>query len=172
MLATGDIRICGNCGRTNVEQARFCQSCGSALGNTVPPPLSALPAQTATRYGGFWVRVLASIIDWCVVLAGLSALSTVSFGILFAPGILLPWVYEALMTSMDRQATVGKMVFGLVVVGPNGERLTFARATARHFSKYLSAAILGIGFIMAAFTAGKRALHDVIAETHVVFERR
>jgi uncharacterized RDD family membrane protein YckC len=34
--------------------------------------------------------------------------------------------------------------------------------------KYLSALLLGIGFIMAAFTAQKRALHDMMAETIVV----
>ncbi len=56
----------------------------------------------------------------------------------------------------------------IVVTGIDGKRISFARATGRHFAKYISAFILGIGFIMAAFTAKKQALHDMIAETLVV----
>jgi uncharacterized RDD family membrane protein YckC len=54
------------------------------------------------------------------------------------------------------------------VTGIDGGRISFARATGRHFAKYISAFLLGIGFIMAAFTAKKQALHDMIAETLVV----
>jgi uncharacterized RDD family membrane protein YckC len=56
----------------------------------------------------------------------------------------------------------------MVVTGLDGRRISFARATARHFAKYISTLILFIGFIMAAFTAKKQALHDLIAETVVV----
>jgi len=55
-----------------------------------------------------------------------------------------------------------------VVVDLNGSRMSFARATGRHFAKYISAFLLGIGFIMAAFTEKKQALHDMIAETLVI----
>ena len=49
-----------------------------------------------------------------------------------------------------------------------GGRIGWGRANARYFGKILSAAILGIGFLMAAWTARKQALHDMIAATLVV----
>jgi uncharacterized RDD family membrane protein YckC len=72
------------------------------------------------------------------------------------------------MLSSEWQATVGKRAMSIVVTGVDGSRISFARATGRHFAKYISACILGIGFIMAAFTARKQALHDLIAETLVI----
>jgi uncharacterized RDD family membrane protein YckC len=82
-------------------------------------------------------------------------------------GGLVNWIYEAGMESSSRQATLGKMALGLKVTDIWGKRISFARATGRHFAKYLSGAILMIGYIMAAFTARKQALHDILAETLV-----
>lgn len=172
MLAEDNVRVCANCGRANTGRALFCQGCGSSLESAPTTSSSRAATAVAPMYGGFWKRVLASVIDWFVVIAGLSVLSLASFGVALAPGILLPWIYEALMTSSDKQATIGKIVLGLVVTGPNGERLTFARATGRHFAKYLSALALCIGFIMVAFTARKQGLHDIIAETFVIHGTR
>jgi uncharacterized RDD family membrane protein YckC len=42
------------------------------------------------------------------------------------------------------------------------------RAFGRYFGKLLSAIILGIGYIMAAFDSEKRALHDMICDTRVI----
>jgi uncharacterized RDD family membrane protein YckC len=42
------------------------------------------------------------------------------------------------------------------------------RSTVRYFAKYLSALILFIGFLMAAVTRRKQALHDMIAGCVVV----
>ena len=49
----------------------------------------------------------------------------------------------------------------------NGD-LYYARALGRYFAKILSAAICGIGYIMAAFDEEKRALHDRICNTRVI----
>jgi len=62
------------------------------------------------------------------------------------------------------------MALGLKVTGLNGERITFARATGRHFAKYLSSLTLLIGYIMAAFTERRQALHDIVAST-LVFKK-
>jgi uncharacterized RDD family membrane protein YckC len=72
------------------------------------------------------------------------------------------------MISSEWQATVGKRAMSIVVTGIDGGRISFGRATGRHFAKYVSAFIIGIGFIMAAFTAKKQALHDMMAETLVI----
>lgn len=82
--------------------------------------------------------------------------------------VVLTWLYFALMESSKYQATLGKMALGIKVVGKEGARISFARATGRFFAKALSYLILYIGFIMAGFTNRKRALHDLISETYVV----
>ena len=43
-----------------------------------------------------------------------------------------------------------------------------AEALGRNLAEILSALILGIGYIMVAFTAKKQGLHDMIAGTLVV----
>ena len=82
--------------------------------------------------------------------------------------VVINWLYEALLTSSERGATLGKMAVGLRVVTEQGERISFLRATGRYFAKYVSALILGIGFLMVAFTDRKRGLHDMIAGTLVI----
>ena len=82
--------------------------------------------------------------------------------------LLIDWIYEATLESSSKQATVGKMVLGLKVTDEHGNRISFARASARFFSKILSRMTLFIGYIMAGFTARKQALHDIIAGTLVV----
>jgi len=156
--------FCPKCGQQNAENAQFCQSCGTDIRIYQRPA-----GTTVTRaYAGFWIRVVASIIDWLIISAvtGLFALLTLGVGVVF--GFLMPWLYEALLTSSEKQATVGKMAFGLVVTDVEGHRISFARATGRHFAKYISGFILFIGFIMVAFTEKKQGLHDMIASTVVV----
>ena len=129
-------------------------------------PAGSVAATGVTVYAGFWTRFLAMVIDLIVVslVGGLLAASGVGVVISF----FIPWLYEAFMLSSEWQATVGKRAVSIVVTGTNGGRISFARATGRHFAKYLSGAIIFIGFIMAAFTARKQALHDMLAETLVV----
>ncbi len=84
-----------------------------------------------------------------------------------ALGFVGSWLYEAVMLSSSRQATLGKMAVSLKVTDLAGNRLSFGRATGRHFAKYISGATLGIGYIMVAFTDRHQALHDMIAGTLV-----
>jgi uncharacterized RDD family membrane protein YckC len=72
------------------------------------------------------------------------------------------------MESSYLQATLGKMAIGIVVTDLEGKRISFARATGRHFAKIISGFILFIGYIMAGFTQKKQALHDLIADCLVV----
>jgi uncharacterized RDD family membrane protein YckC len=59
------------------------------------------------------------------------------------------------------------MALSLKVVDLQGNRISFARASGRHFAKFISL-IFFIGFIMAGFTERRQALHDVIAGTLVL----
>ncbi len=153
--------FCPKCGQKNEDVAQFCQSCGNDLGETRRP-------LTAVLYAGFWQRVAAVLIDSIVVGAATGILTAITFGAGLVAVFFLHWIYEAVMLSSVRQATVGKMVLGIVVTDYQGGRLTFARATGRHFAKWISFLLMGIGYLMAAFTEKKQALHDMIAETLVV----
>jgi uncharacterized RDD family membrane protein YckC len=81
---------------------------------------------------------------------------------------LVGWLYYSLMHSSSWQATLGKRALGIKLTSLSGERIGFGRATGRFFATFLSAIILGIGYLMAAFTARRQALHDMIAGTLVV----
>ncbi len=215
---TNGVVYCNRCGTQNSSLAKFCANCGTPLGVDVPnAPLTpgeelprpqgpaaqaplyggtvpAAPAYvapvTGTRYGGFWIRFVAAIIDGFLVsivvwpVAGIIAVAIgfaggavrmPDFGVHLVRGIVIwvllvltDWIYEATLESSSRQATVGKMVLGLKVTDEQGSRISFARASARFFSKILSRMTLLIGYIMAGFTARKQALHDTIAGTLVV----
>ncbi|MBI2858470.1 MAG: RDD family protein [Chloroflexi bacterium] len=92
------------------------------------------------------------------------------FGAAFVIDIIGIWLYHALMESSRLQATVGKLAIGIQVTDANGNRITFARATGRFFSKLISGITLFIGFFMAGFTSKKQALHDIIADTLVIIK--
>ena len=162
--------FCPKCGKQADPNARFCPVCGGALQAT--PAATVTPVSGADvkpiEFAGFGTRLVAWLIDVAVILVGCGAISALTFGagtILFFVG---PWLYEAFMLSSEWQATVGKRAMSIVVTGIDGKRISFARATGRHFAKILSTFLLCVGYIMAAFTAKKQALHDLLAETLVV----
>jgi uncharacterized RDD family membrane protein YckC len=159
--------------------------------NAPPPPVwdATPPDGTASAgYGGFWIRVVAYLLDAILLNIAFGILGMV-FGITLIPAnfatmdthdamtsmgtlqlisLVVTWLYFALMESSARGATVGKMAVGLRVVTEQGNRLSFLNATGRFFAKLVSAIILCIGFLMVAFTDRKRGLHDMIASTLVV----
>jgi uncharacterized RDD family membrane protein YckC len=167
------------------------------LPGTPPPASAALPTWTPAApaapvlYGGFWRRVLAFIVDGLVVGAimlpfglglGLAHLSAVFSEELTPEAIyslmatsmfvwfirvLVSWLYGAGFESSKFQATPGKMLLGLKVTDLQGRRVTFLRATGRALGKWLSGMILGIGYLLAAFTDRKQGLHDLMAGTLV-----
>jgi uncharacterized RDD family membrane protein YckC len=144
----------------------------------------------AYGYGGFWRRFVAVIIDTLIIGAVLWVLgqflpvfenaslhATGDFGLnadaqLTSLGTIIAivgaWLYSALLESSARGATVGKIALGLRVTNLAGGRISFGQATGRYFAKFLSGLIIAIGYIMAAFTARKQALHDMLAGTLVV----
>jgi len=88
---------------------------------------------------------------------------------LFWPLVVIgAWLYYAIMESSKPQATIGKMALGTKVTTLGGERIGFGRASGRYFGKIVSGLTLGIGYLMAAFTERRQALHDKMANTLVV----
>lgn len=134
-------------------------------------------------YAGFWKRFAAIIIDsFILAFIGFFLMFIIGFvigGMLSDPDtmvqlsnfgllidVVIVWLYFALQESSEHQATLGKRALGVYVTNREGGRISFAQATVRYFAKYLSS-IFMIGFIMAAFTKNKQALHDLIADTFV-----
>jgi uncharacterized RDD family membrane protein YckC len=163
--------FCPKCGKENDAMARFCQGCGASLQVQPPPPPTAqavpIPAG-AVMYAGFWERFVAIVIDAVILSLAMGIVSAATFGAGVVLSFFAPWLYEAFMLSSEWQATVGKRAMSIVVTDISGKRITFARATGRHFAKWISVLLCFIGFIIAAFTEKKQALHDMIAETLVV----
>jgi uncharacterized RDD family membrane protein YckC len=100
-----------------------------------------------------------------MAMAGSMMAMGVTFQIVF---FVIQTLYFALLESSSKQATIGKMVLGIIVTDLNGNKLDFAKALVRNLCRIISSAILFIGYIMAAFTEKKQALHDIIANTLVV----
>jgi uncharacterized RDD family membrane protein YckC len=137
-------------------------------------------------HAGFWRRVAAYVMDYFLTFLASYALGFVAgFGLVAAMGaegmaaapmvggllgLLFGWLYFALQESSPRQATLGKRAMGIKVTDGQGRRIGFGRATGRFFGKLLSGLILGIGFLLAGWTARKQALHDMLANTVVVFD--
>ena len=86
-------------------------------------------------------------------------------------GILISWLYFALMESSPKSATLGKMALGLMVLDTDGYPISFGQATGRYFGKILSALPCYAGFITAFFNEKKQGWHDSMANTVVVDTR-
>jgi uncharacterized RDD family membrane protein YckC len=62
---------------------------------------------------------------------------------------IVPWLYFALMESSARKATLGESALGVMVTSDKGERISFRRATVRHFARYVSGFLpLWAGFLI------------------------
>lgn len=180
--------FCPKCGEKNEDNAKFCSRCGNQLPVTVsivPPPAGPAQYAAAVLYAGFWKRLAAMLIDLLVLMVAAFVVGAVVGAIMFGAGagpmeawsgealmnllfFLIMWLYFAVMESSTKQATLGKMALGIKVRGLGGGRISFARASGRYFGKIISGLTLGIGYLMAGFTARKQALHDMIASCLVV----
>ena len=125
------------------------------------------------KYAGFWKRFWALIIDSLIMLPVAFILLLLEkidslYWISALSSVIVWWLYFAFFESGERQATPGKRLLQIYVTNLDGQRISFARATGRYFSKTLSAIIFGVGYLMAAFTEKKQALHDMVASTLVI----
>jgi len=136
------------------------------------------PDADVQPYAGFWLRFAAYLIDSIVLFVIQMALAAAV--ILMDPGDLraflnvapvgwaLTWAYFAVLESSPLQGTVGKHALGLYVADVYGDPIGLGRASARYLLKLLSTFLLMAGWIMAAFTPRKQALHDLVARTVVL----
>lgn len=121
-------------------------------------------------FAGFWRRGAAIIVDSLILAIPSYALNAMGMhaAVVFLLNVAIGVAYYAGLHSSNLQATIGKRAFGIKVTDLEGKRIGIGRAIGRYFAAWLSALLLGIGFIMAAFTPRRQALHDKICQTLVV----
>jgi uncharacterized RDD family membrane protein YckC len=171
----GNMYVCANCKPGYVQRMREGAQTGGLALSTV-------------RYGGFWIRGLALLLDGLIFGAICIPLYLVlgfSGGVfrMFTPGAQPPLASLLLMEVLSialavvyqvwfltkKGGTPGKLALGLRVVAPDGQYLTTARALGRYFAYFLDSFTLGIGYLIAAFDSEKRALHDHLCNTRVIY---
>lgn len=132
-------------------------------------------ATQGVEYAGFWARFAALLVDTAILTIIFLAIGITSAAagaaammigqvVVFAVYLL----YWPMMESSSRQATFGKSLVGIQVTDLDGARVSFLRAFLRNIAKIISSIPLSIGFVLAAFTARKQALHDIITKCLVV----
>ncbi|MBP3949771.1 RDD family protein [Bacillus suaedae] len=145
----------------------------------IKPPSTKV---NSLHFAGFWMRLWAYLLDALVVLSinGLVSFPLRLIGVndlIFSPYMLLSasvfFLYFALMTKYYGQ-TLGKMVLGLKVISTNGSDLTWTQVIFREGVGRLIHQLffmLRVIYLFIAFTTKKQGLHDLIADTYVVFEK-
>jgi len=129
----------------------------------------------STAYAGFWSRVAAYFVDTAIIMliglvfaVGAAMAGELAMTIASVAYLVVNLAYWPVLESSAAQATYGKRLMGIRVEHADGGRTSFLRALGRNLAKLISAIPLGIGFLMAAFTGRKQAMHDLIARCVVV----
>jgi uncharacterized RDD family membrane protein YckC len=184
--------VCTECGkifpRSNMIRygtAHVCASCKPVFMQKLAEGATIHTGQF--NYAGFWIRFGAVFLDGLILKAVAFVLS-LAFGMSLAqsagvePGpivarqIVLMFIQFAIAIAYEvfmigkYGATLGKMACKIHVITADGGQVSYLRAFGRYFAKLLSYFTCTIGFIMAGFDEEKRALHDRICNTRVVYK--
>ncbi len=168
------------------EMVRFGTSwvCAACKPGYVQMLAQGKPRLGEFRYAGFWIRFGAKLLDWLILgvvnfLVGLvlgfiapktSPMLVLAYSmVLYILQICIAAAYSGYFLSAHR-ATPGKMACGLQVVSPQGGQISVMRGVGRYFAEILSGMVLMIGYLMVPFDDEKRALHDRICDTRVVYQ--
>ncbi|MBN2317093.1 MAG: RDD family protein [Sedimentisphaerales bacterium] len=123
--------ICTHCGQEVKEWVEFCPHC-------------AEPMEGYSHPAGFWIRVVAQIVDFLIFIpiVGLgiwntfSLKSTIVLVLMSLPGL----VYKPFMESFFG-ATIGKMACGIKVIDEKGKKLSLSKAYLRFFPFLIQAGV-------------------------------
>ena len=158
--------------------------------NPFSPPKAAVadvdqPANL--RYAGFWIRVLAALIDSVLIVLVTYPFLIAIYGWAYVDGehpgfvhgpadFLLTWIAPAVASIVFwiyRQATPGKMIVSAKVVDARtGRALTLGQSLLRYAGYFVALLPIGLGILWVAFDARKQGWHDKLAKTVVVRGRR
>jgi uncharacterized RDD family membrane protein YckC len=127
------------------------------------------------QYAGFWIRVGAYLLD-IIILIPVNLIVGYALDDPFLEQGTASWInigiaacYYSLMESSSYQGTLGKMALNLRVGDSDGNQLSLGNAIGRYFSKFISAILLCIGFMMVGWDEKNQGLHDKIAGTYVFY---
>jgi uncharacterized RDD family membrane protein YckC len=150
-----------------------------------PPTTSATGPAPGLRYGGFWVRFLAILLDGIVIgvitsalavfaLGGPMFVTTSSAGAITvnytanAFGALIGLIYFVGFWGWRGQ-TPGMIPFDMrIVMASDGTKPDWVRMLLRYVGLLIGIAVFFIGVIWAGFDRRKQGWHDKIAGTVVV----
>jgi uncharacterized RDD family membrane protein YckC len=133
---------------------------------------------TIVNPAGFWIRLLATILDGIIVMVPLTLISYLVTGAwegdIFTS--ILSLLYYLILPIVWFGYTVGKRMVGIRIVKVNGDKIGFGTMLMRVIVASIVYSItLGIGAIVSAFMVGlrkdKRGIHDFIAGTYVTYEK-
>jgi uncharacterized RDD family membrane protein YckC len=123
---------------------------------------------------GFWVRILASLLDAIIIGIPLSIISYLFFGVWEETSITSfgSILYSIIVPVLWVGFTVGKKIMGIRIVKVDGSKVGYGVMILRVIvAGIIYVVTLGIGLIVSAFMVGlrddKRAIHDLIAGTYV-----
>lgn len=133
-------------------------------------------------YAGFWTRLLAFWVDLiCISIVTGGTIGLVykiqgfetSHSLITVYGITSLNIYLAyftLLTKLNDGQTLGKMIFGIKVVSLEEETLSWQTVLIREgvCRFILQTFILGLGYLVAAFTPKKQHVGDYFSGTSVV----
>lgn len=142
------------------------------------------PSSETPRYAGFWIRVVATIIDTILSAVILLPILVAVYGreyfsmekfIAGPADFLLTWVVPAVAVVLFwvyREATPGKMMVGARIVdAKTGGHPSTRQLIGRYFGYYVSIIPFGLGLLWVAFDPRKQGFHDKLAGTVVVRTR-
>lgn len=194
-LAAPSQVVCRECGQLvaaedtlRIDGAMICAACKPTYVQKMREGL-ATGAVPAFRYAGFWIRLPAAVIDGILMIAVSTAIDVAtgatflqSIGVresdwgtrdwvLLAVDLVLDTTYQVVLVTRYG-GTVGKLLCGIRVITADGRRLTYAHSLARALAQYVSLLPCGLGFVLAAFDSQKRALHDMICNSRVIWTKK
>ena len=133
------------------------------------------------KYAGFWVRVLASVIDTVLILLITAPILTAVYGNSYwtsesivsgAWDVFLNYVFPAIVVIMFwiyKSATPGKMLMGLRVISlGDDQNMSVGQCVGRYLSYIPAMLPLFIGLFWVAFDKRKQGWHDKLANTAVI----
>ena len=170
---------CPRCQASNTEDADFCYACGLPFDEPGRRPAAQEIAGAVPS--GFWIRLLAWLIDSIALLATELAIVAALPGISFTRywdesefmwtfneiSFFLAIAYYTLGVSLF-STTIGKRLLGLYVLRRDGSKISLPRAFCRYLAYIPSYLLLCIGFLMIGIRRDKRGLHDRICDTVVI----
>jgi uncharacterized RDD family membrane protein YckC len=157
-----------------------------SYGGTPPPAPVSVPPDERGHYAGFASRFIAFVIDCVLSIAVFElVLAAASFAASVLTGTSIHWnrgylwvviafvawqfLYYAYFWTASGK-TPGMISLGVRVVGQDGSHAGTQRGLVRTLAFPLSFLLLGLGFLGILFEHDRRALHDLIAGTAVVYD--